>query len=183
MLSKFNLIATTFRYREFEAIDEILDLLNDIGDSDAFFEVTNISGLITGNTRLDPFLVIDKLKVIVHSEDWRFRYLLRVIPIEFVTNSNPSEIVMAAIDLSKRKITSSDSFRLSVEKRHNSSLRSVDLIRTVAKKINNPVDLDTPSWIVLIEILGNVTGIAVLQRDQIFNSILEKRDFGTTSSM
>lgn len=183
MLNEFNLIATTFRYREFDAIDEMLDLLDDIGDSDAFFEVTNISGLITGNTRLDPFLVIDKLKGIVHSEDWRFRYLLRVIPIEFVTNSNPSEIAMAAIDLSKRKITSSDSFRLSVEKRHNSSLRSVDLIRTVAKKINNPVDLDTPSWIVLIEILGNVTGIAVLQRDQIFNSILEKRDFGTTSSM
>jgi tRNA acetyltransferase TAN1 len=61
-------------------------------------------------------------------------------------------------------------------------LRSVDLIRTVAKKINNPVDLDTPRWIVLIEILGNVTGIAILQRDQIFNSTLEKRDLGADSS-
>ena len=48
MLNTFNLIATTFRYREFDAIDEILDLLDDLGDADAFFEVTNISGLITG---------------------------------------------------------------------------------------------------------------------------------------
>jgi tRNA acetyltransferase TAN1 len=182
MLNKFNLIATTFRYREFDAIDEILDLLDDIGDSDAFFEVTNISGLITGNTRLDPFQVIENFKGIVRSEDWRFRYVLRVIPIESVTSSSPSEIAMAAIDLSKRKISSSDSFKLSVEKRHNSSLRSLDLIRTIAKEINNQVDLDAPRWIVLIEILGNVTGIAVLQHDQIFNSTFEKRDIGINSN-
>jgi len=181
MLNKFNLIATTFRYREFDAIDEMLDLLDDAGDSDAFFEVTNISGLITGNTCLDPLEVIEKFKGIIRSEDWRFRYVLRVIPIQSVTNSNPSEIATAAIDLFKRKISSSDSFKLSVEKRHNSSLRSLELIRTIAREIHNPVDLDAPSWIVLIEILGNVTGIAVLHHDQIFNSTFEKRDIGTNS--
>jgi tRNA acetyltransferase TAN1 len=181
MLNEFNLIATTFRYREFDAIDEMLDLLDDIGDSDAFFEVTKISGLITGNTHLDPFQVIEKFKGIVRSEDWRFRYVLRVIPIESVTNSNSAEIAMAAIDLSKMKISTSDSFKLTVEKRHNSSLRSLDLIRTIAKGIDHTVDLDAPTWIVLIEILGNVTGIAVLQHDQIFNSTFEKRDIGTNS--
>jgi tRNA acetyltransferase TAN1 len=181
MLNKFNLIATTFRYREFDAIDEMLELLDVIGDSDAYFEVTNISGLITGNTRLDPFQVIEKFKGIVRSEDWRFRYVLRVIPIESITNSNPSDITMVATELSKRKISSSDSFKLSVEKRHNSYLRSSDLINTIAKDIDNPVDLETPNWIVLIEVLGNVTGIAVLHHDQIFNSTFEKRDFGTNS--
>jgi tRNA acetyltransferase TAN1 len=181
MLNNFNLIATTYRYREFDAIDEMLDLLDDIGDSDASFEVTNISGLITGKTHLDPFQVIEKFKSIIRSEDWRFRYVLRVIPIESVTNSNLSEIAMAAIELSKRKITSPDSFKLSVEKRHNSFLRSSELIRTIAKEIDNPVDLDSPSWIVLVEILGNVTGIAVIHQDQIFNSTFEKRDSGTNS--
>jgi tRNA acetyltransferase TAN1 len=181
MLNKFNLIATTYRYREFDAIDEMLDLLDDIGDSDAFFEVTNISGLITGNTNLDPFHVIEKFKGMVQSEDWRFRYVLRVIPIESVTNSSPSDIAMAAIELSKRKISSSDPFKLSVEKRHNSALRSLELIRTIAKEIDNPVDLDAPTWIVLIEILGNITGIAVLHNDQIFNSTFEKRDIRTNS--
>ena len=181
MLNKFNLIATTFRYREFDAIDEMLELLDVIGDSDAYFEVTNISGLITGNTRLDPFQVIEKFKGIVRSEDWRFRYVLRVIPIESITNSNPSDITMVATELSKRKISSSDSFKLSVEKRHNSYLRSSDLINTIAKDIDNPVDLETPNWIVLIEVLGNVTGIAVLHHDQIFNSTFEKRDFDTNS--
>lgn len=181
MLDKFNLIATTYRYRELDAIDEMLDLLDDLGDSDAIFEVTNISGLITGTTRLDPLQVIEKFKGIVRSEDWRFRYVLRVIPIESVTNSNPSEIAIAAIDLSKRKMSSSDTFKLSIEKRHNSSLRSLDLIQTIAKEIDNPVDLDAPRWIVLVEILGNVTGITVLQHDQIFNSTVEKREIGANS--
>ena len=106
---------------------------------------------------------------------------MRVIPIESVTNSNPAEIAMAAIDLSKRKISSSDSFKLSVEKRHNSSLRSLEIIGAIAKEIDSPVNLDAPRWIILIEILGNVTGIAVLQHDQIFNSTLEKREIGTNS--
>ena len=70
---------------------------------------------------------------------------------------------------------------MSVEKRHNSFLRSSELIRTIAKEIDNPVDLDSPNWIVLVEILGNVTGIAVIQQDQIFNSTFEKRDSGTNS--
>jgi tRNA(Ser,Leu) C12 N-acetylase TAN1 len=83
--------------------------------------------------------------------------------------------------LSKRKISSSDSFKLSVEKRHNSSLRSLEIIGSIAKEIDSPVNLDAPSWIILIEILGNVTGIAVLQHDQIFNSTLEKREIGTNS--
>ena len=180
-LNKFNLITTTFRYREYDVIDEMLDLLEDIGDSDASFEVTNISGLTTGYTRLNPFQVTEKFKDIVRSEDWRFRYVLRVIPIESVTNTGQSEILLAAIDLFKKKVSPSESFKLLVEKRHNSSLRSLDLIRTIAREIDNPVDLDSPNWIVLIEILGSLSGITVLRQHQIFNSTIEKRDIGTHS--
>jgi tRNA acetyltransferase TAN1 len=181
MLKKFNLIVTTFRYREFDVIDEMMDLLDDIGDSNATCDVTNISGLITVNTNLDPFWVIEKFRDIIRSEDWRFRYVLRVIPIEAVVESSLPEIATAAIDLSTKKISPPNSFKLSVEKRHNSSLRTQNLIHTIAKEINNPVNLDAPSWIVLIEILGNVTGVSVLQDDQIFNSTSEKREIGTDS--
>jgi tRNA acetyltransferase TAN1 len=181
MLDKFNLLITTFRYREPDAIDEILDLLDDLGDDNPIFDITNISGLITGVTRIDPLRVIERLKALVHDEEWRFRYVLRAIPVELVTNSNSAEIALGAADLSKKKMISSDSFRVTVEKRHNSSLKSLDLVHTIAKKINNPVNLVDPKWIVLIEVLGNVTGIAVLQRNQIFSSILEKREIGATS--
>jgi tRNA acetyltransferase TAN1 len=181
MLDKFNLLVTTFRYREFDAIDEILDLLDDFGDDDPIFDVTNVSGLVTGITHIDSFQAIEKLKELVRAEEWRFRYVLRVIPIELVADSNPAEIALGVVDLSKKKMISSDSFRLTVEKRHNSYLKSLDLIRTIAKEINNPVNLVDPKWIILIEVLGNVTGIAVLQRDQIFSSILEKREIRATS--
>lgn len=181
MLDKFNLLVTTFRYREFDAIDEILDLLDDLGDDNPIFDVTNISGLVTGVTHIDPLQVIDRLKGLVHDEEWRFRYVLRVIPVELVTDSNPTEIALGAADLSKKKMISTDSFRVTVEKRHNSTLKSLDLVRTIAKEINNPVNLVDPKWIILIEVLGYVAGIAVLRRDQVFSSILEKRDNGATS--
>lgn len=176
MLNNFNLITTTYRYRESYAIDEMLDLLAELGDDNASFDVTNISGLVTGITSLDPLRVIEEFKEMIRSENWRFRYVLRVLPVESVTNSNLSEILVAALNLSKKKLPKSDSFMVNVEKRHNSSLRSLDLKHGIAKEINNPVDLETPKWIILIEVLGNLTGIAVLQKDQIFSSVLEKRD-------
>lgn len=52
--------------------------------------------------------------------------------------------------------------------RHNISI--------IAKEVSNPVNLDNPKWIILIEILGKVTGISVLELDQIFNSVFEMKD-------
>ncbi|MGZ5484583.1 MAG: THUMP domain-containing protein [Nitrososphaeraceae archaeon] len=40
------------------------------------------------------------------------------------------------------------------------------------------VSLENPDWIILIEIIGNKTGISVLKEIDIFNSIMEKRKAG-----
>jgi tRNA(Ser,Leu) C12 N-acetylase TAN1 len=37
------------------------------------------------------------------------------------------------------------------------------------------VDLDDPKWIILMEILGKIAGISVLESDQIFSSLAEMR--------
>jgi tRNA acetyltransferase TAN1 len=167
-----NLIVSTSRFREEEAQDEILDLLNMLGDSDAEAEITEIKGLLLAQTKLDPFEVVRRLKELVASEPWQVRYILRVLPIEVVVTTEIDVIKQAAKELAAKM--GKDSFRITVEKRH-SPLESIEVIKAVAGEIESKVDLENPDWIVLVEIIGAETGISVLRPDQLFSSVIEKR--------
>jgi len=172
-LRRINLIVTTFRGQEIVAVSELKDLLRYLGDVEPEVEMTKISGLITASTSLDPFYVIEKAREIISNEPWRISTLLRFIPIEEVTSTRIEDIKEVAARLSA-KIPEESSFRITVEKRHT-SLSSQDIIKAVAEKINRRVNLKNPDYIVLIEILGGVTGISVIRPDQIVSSMKQGR--------
>ena len=163
---------STSRFREEEAQDEILDLLDAFGDHDAEAEITEIKGLLVAETGLDPFQVVEKLKELVASEPWQVRYILRVLPIEVVVTTELDAIRQAAKQLATK--IGKDSFRITVEKRH-SPLESIEVIKAIAGEIESSVDLENPGWVVLVEIVGSQTGVSVIRPDQIFSSIVEKR--------
>ena len=77
----FNLLVTTFRYREGEAFDEVLQLLDVLGDKDPSIEISSVSGVILVDTCLDPFQVVENCREMVRNEPWKFRYVLRIIPL------------------------------------------------------------------------------------------------------
>lgn len=168
----FNLIVSTSRFREEEAENEILDLLDMFGDPDAETEITEIRGLLLARTTLSPFDVIDELKELMSSEPWQVRYVLRVLPIEIVVPTELDMIRQAAKELSAK--IDKESFRITVEKRH-SPLESIEVIRAIASEIDFKVDLKNPRWIVLVQIIGGMTALAVIRPDQIFSSVIEKR--------
>jgi tRNA acetyltransferase TAN1 len=171
-LGGFNLVFSTSRFREEEAQDEILDLLDVFGDQDAEAEITEIKGLLLAQTSLDPFAVVDGLKELVASEPWRVRYVLRVIPIELVVPTEIDAIRRAAKNLAVR--IGKDSFRITVEKRHN-PIESIEVIKAIAGEIESKVDLENPVWTVLVEVVGTQTGVSVIRPDQMFSSVVEKR--------
>lgn len=171
-MGKFNLIVSSSRFREEEAQDEILDLLDLFGDQEAEAGMTEVKGLLIAQTSLDPFAVIDRLKELVAEEPWRVRYILRVIPVEVVVPSELDGIRKAAKQLAGK--IGKDSFRITVEKRH-SPLESMGVIKAVAGQIENKVDLENPGWVVLVEIVGGQAGVSVIKPDQMFSSIVEKR--------
>lgn len=168
----FNLIVSTSRFREEEAQDEILDLLDMFGDQEAEAEITEIKGLLLAETKLDPLAVVDRLKVLVASDPWQVRYVLRVLPIEVVVPTELDAIKSAVKELAGR--IGKDSFRITVEKRH-SPLESIDVIKAVAGEIESKVDLENPGWVVLVQILGGQAGISVIRPDQTFSAVIEKR--------
>lgn len=167
-MRKFNLIVTAPRGRENLAAIELEDLLIFFGDDSPEVSVTGISGLLTARTKLDPFDVIEKVKGVLREEPWRIGNLMRFIPIEEVVESNLEKISEAVEKLSAR-IPENASFRITIEKRHT-SLSSSEIIEAAAKNVNRRVDLKNPDWVILIEIVGALTGVSVIKPDQILSA-------------
>lgn len=164
---------STYRFREEDAQDEILELLDKFGDQAAESEIIEIKGMILVQSSLDPFAVIDKLKELVVSEPWQVRYILRVLPVQVVVPTRLDTIRQAASEPTPK--IGNDTFRVTVEKRHN-SLGSMQIVKAIADQISNKVDLDNPGWIILVQVLGGLTGLSVLRPNQTFSSVVEKRN-------
>lgn len=173
MPASFNLLVSTTRSGGKWACAELLKILKELGDDEAVVDETAIRGLIFGKTNLDPFEVVHKMRSLLKETPWMFRSVLKVIPIEKVIRTDVGEIVDAVSTLA-HKIGADEVFRVTVEKRHT-ALSTKDIILAVASKIVNEVDLEKPDKIVLVEILGNVTGISILKPEDIFSIVKEKK--------
>ena len=170
-----NLIITCARHLEGDTEDELIDILEELGDSDVKIAVSNMSGIITVETKLDPIEVVRKMKEMLLDEPWSIRYCLRIIPIQKVVETNIEEIEKSISNMSS-EINEKESYRILIEKR-NSDISSKEIITKIANGIKNKVSLDFPDKIILIEILGIITGISIIKKSDILS--LEK----TKSSM
>jgi len=172
MLKEFNLLVTTTRGNEDNACSEIWYLLKEIGDEKAEVDRTGVSGLIAAKTSLNPFEVIAKFREILKERPYEFRYSLRIIPIEKVVKTRLEEIQKVSDELS-RKIGENETFRVTVEKRFT-EISTRDVIEAAASKIERKVNLEKPDKILLIEIVGGLTGISVIKPDDILSVTKEK---------
>ena len=72
------------------------------------------------------------------------------------------------------RIGEDETFRITIEKRL-SDLSRQEIIKEVASKTTRKVNLKNPNWVVLIEIIGNKTGISVVNPSQIISVTKAKR--------
>ena len=168
-----NLIVTCARHLEGETEDELIDILDELGDSDIKISVSSMSGIITVQTKLNPIEVVRKMKEMVLDEPWSIRYCLRIIPIQKVVETNIEEIEKSISNMSS-EINEKESYRILIEKR-NSDISSKEIITKIANRIKNKVSLDFPDKIILIEILGIITGISILKKSDILSLEKTKR--------
>jgi tRNA acetyltransferase TAN1 len=87
--------------------------------------------------------------------------------------SDPKEIADFAAKLSET-MKKDEKYRITVEKRRT-SISGRALIDAVAERIDREVDLDEPDKIVLIQIVGEITGVSVIPPDKILSVEREKR--------
>ncbi len=168
-----NLIVTCSRHLEGDTEDELIDILDELGDSDVKISVSSMSGIITVETKLDPIEVVRKMKEMVLDEPWSIRYCLRIIPVQKVVETSIEEIEKVISSMSDQ-IKEKESYRILIEKR-NSDISSKEIITKIANGIKNKVSLDFPDKIILIEVLGIVTGISILKKSDILSLEKTKR--------
>ncbi|MCH7876977.1 MAG: THUMP domain-containing protein [Thaumarchaeota archaeon] len=169
-----NLIITCARHMEPETEEELRGILEELGDSNAKVSITKMSGILTAETKLEPIKVVRKIEEMILNEPWSIRYCLRIIPIQKVIETKIEEIEKTVADISKQ-ISNGETYRISIEKR-NSNLSSQEIISKIASKIKNKVSLEFPDKIVLIEILGDKTGISILKKVDVLSVEKTKRN-------
>ena len=173
MINDFNLLATTSRGNERPMCNELHFLLTEeLGDTEAQVSKTKVKGLIVGKTSLDPCLVIYKFRAILNERPYEFRYAMRILPIEKVVPTDLEEIKQATQELAAR-IGEEETFRVTVEKRFT-ALHSKDIIEAAASDIKRKADLENPNRILLIEVLGGLTGLSLLKPSDILAVAKEK---------
>jgi len=168
-----NLIITCARNLESETKNEIGKILDELGDQEPEILNVGMRGILMVNTVIEPSKIIDYVKNKMIEEPWLIRYCLRIIPIQMITETEIDKIKQNVIKL-KDTIQKNDSYRITIEKR-NTSISSNEIITEIAKIFPNKVSLNQPDWIILIEILGNETGISILKNDGMFSLDKAKR--------
>lgn len=174
---KYNLLATTDQLGLSQASSELWMNLRAIGDEKPKVDRSRIKGLILAYTNLDPREAVHLLRRHMEAEPGRYRAVYRVMPILAWVKTEIEEIVEEVREQAAR-IGAEESFRVTLEKRRT-QLRSLEVIEPVAEVIDNPVDLRDPDWVVLVEILGNETGVSVIKPVDTLNVQKEKHRLST----
>jgi len=173
LLEDFNLLISTTKGNESRSRYEILRLLREVGDGNPKVASTEIAGLIVAKTNLNPFEAVGRLRNLLTDRPWDFRSTLKIRPIEKVVKTSLEDILEASLNLASN-IGENEKFMIKIEKRLT-DLKKRDIIEAVAAKIERKVDLENPDKILLIEILGGVTGLSLIGDDGVLSVVREKR--------
>jgi len=166
-INKFNLLVSSPRFRERDASAEIMYFLTNIGIDDVKAKPLGITGLIGVDINIDPIIAIRKLRKYINDNLVYVQFIFKITPLEILVNSTIDNIIDGVNKL-KHKIGSNETFRITLERRHTYIDRN-ELIQEVADVIDNKVNLNYPDKIILIEIIGDRTGISIIEQDDIIS--------------
>ncbi len=163
----FHLIVSTGRGLEPACISAIREILAGI-DPHMSGHRLGFSGLVAIHLHTPPREAVKKIATTLVEKPWYNDLIKRVVPIDRVVATRQPEIISAVDEIrGEAAIRMDESFRVKVRRR-GSDIDRISLIMAVADLFVNRVDLENPDLEVRIEILGEVSGISVIRRGEIF---------------
>ncbi len=164
---QFNLLLSCRRFQEAESCQElrrIMDENPELGSLE-WCKMTGITCLVVAKHDGDTHAFVQKISQIVKKMPWIVRDLLKLHPIDLVVDSTLDAIREGSKELAKR-MKKTAKFRVNLNRR-DTKLDRKKLIHEIAIQFPGQVDLEEYDWIVAVEILGPVTGLALLREKEI----------------
>jgi tRNA acetyltransferase TAN1 len=158
---------------EYETINEVTQLLDKFGDSNSSVLKTKFSGIVIAETMLEALEVVARFREKIENEPWELRYSSRIIPIQKICQTDLISIKQNVIDLIP-SIKSYETYKISLEKRDSEIMRN-EIISNIANLLTNKVSLEEPDWEIILQILGEQTGISVMPKNSILSISKIKR--------
>ena len=152
---------------ELKAINEVSKLLDEFGDSNSNVLKTQFSGIIKIETGLKILELIEKFRDKIENEPWELRYCSRIIPIQKTCQTDLITIKQNVADLIPL-IDPNETYKISIERRDSKLIRN-EIISNIAKLLTNHVSLERPDWEIIIQIIGNETGVSILPSNSILS--------------
>jgi len=164
----FNLLVSRSRGGYRRARREILVILKALGDEKPTVSRTLVRGLIGVKTRLVPRDVVRGLRTLQGTKPLLVQYTCKWLPID-AWGSSDVEAMKDAIHRLRDRIESTETWRMTLEKRRYPDHQQLELIRILAEPIAAKVDLVHPDKILRVDILGPQAAMSVLTPDDIFS--------------
>ena len=169
-MKNFNLLVSAPRFNETDAKAELWFVLLICGEKYPVISNIEYQGLITAFTNLPEIDIIKKIKEILEKDPYIFTYVLKIVPIQFICETDLDLIKRIVKENYSTYIGKQDSFRITLKRRKNKLIERDKLIEAVANLLNNPVDLENPDKIIRIELLDTVCGISFLEQGDILRT-------------
>jgi tRNA(Ser,Leu) C12 N-acetylase TAN1 len=163
----FNLLISTSRFNETNANTELWFVLLICGDNFPIISKSTFSGLTTALSNIDSKQIVHKIREIVKINPTFFQFILKIVPIDFVCETNPKIIANLVEEHYKTYIKDTDSFKIVLKRRKHEKIKRESIIKRVAQNIDNKVNLEDPDKTIRIEVLGNFSGISFLEKNDV----------------
>ena len=121
----------------------------------------------------NPKALLGFITDFVHSEPFKVRFIMRVIPVDKVVDTDLKQVTAAVKDLSS-SIEPTETFRITIEAR-DSPYSDKDLISAIADSVDRKVSLDSPDKVVLLQVFGEYSAVSVISPQQIISIQKMKR--------
>lgn len=165
------IMLVTFRpNQKGHAESEIRARLEDVGAHVDSIEETNIEGVCEVKVLGDPKEVVADLRKLCFQDPEQFPYTHHWVPLEKWVEPYIDEMLKVTTEYGKQ-IAANDRWMMHLHKRHTGR-HSSDLIERLTAPINQGVvDLREPQKIVIVELMGDRAGMALVRSEELLDVI------------